>query len=154
MDSYQIVMKSLRVGKTTLALASFIPAVVAVNGVVLAQLLGAEGLAVGLGLVFVCAAVATFAMLLDILSRSAQNLSALRTAGARKASLVSAILIGILGFGVAGAVIGTFAGAALTWGVGKVVVTSLLSDILLVIAASAGAVAVGAYVGVGAAWKR
>jgi len=154
MDSYQIVMKSLRVGRTTLALVGCIPAVVAINGVVLAQLLGSEGLAVGLGLVLVCAALGTYVILVDIMSRSAQNLSALRIAGARQASLVSALLIGILGFGVAGAAIGTFTGAVLAWGVGKVVGATLLSDILLVIAASAGAIAAGTYVGVGATWKR
>lgn len=154
MDSYQIVMKSLRVGRTTLALAGCIPAVVAINGVVLAQLLGSEGLAVGLGLVFVCAALGTYVILVDIMSRSTQNLSALRIAGAKQASLLSALLVGILGFGIAGAAIGTFTGAVLAWGVGKVVGATLLSDILLVNAASAGAVAAGTYVGVGAVWKK
>ena len=154
MDSYQIVMKSLRVGRTTLTLAGCIPALVAINGVILAQLLGSEGLAVGLCLVFVCATLGTYVILVDIMSRSAQNLSALRIAGARQASLISALLVGILGFGVAGAAIGTFTGAVLAWGVGRVVGATLLSDVLLVIAASAGAITAGTYVGVGATWKR
>jgi hypothetical protein len=154
MESYQLVMRSLRVRRTTLALVGCVPAVVAVNGVVLSQVLGIEGLAVGLGLVIACGLLTTFATLLDLLSRSGPSLAALRSVGARRASLATALLVGVLGFGVAGAVLGTAAGAAISLGVGSAAGGSLLLDALLVIAASAGAVGMGAYAGVGAAWNR
>lgn len=147
-------MKSLRVTKSTLTLVAFVPAVVAVNGMVLTQLLGPTGLTTGLGMVFACTAIAMFLIIADIMDRSTKAVSAMRSIGASRKTLASAILLGLLGFGVIGACLGSGLGAAIAGTIGRSIPTAnIVVSASLVMVVSVVGVASGAYFGLMLAWK-
>jgi FtsX-like permease family len=152
--SLRVVMRSLKVTRGTLALAACIPAIVAMNGMVLASLPGPTGLPVGVGVAFVLTVIATFLVVSDVLDRSRQVVTAMRSIGANKRSLGSPILLGLLGFGAAGALLGSGLGAAAAGAVSlSVPGAAIATDALLVTVATVIGTGSGAYIGMMVAWK-
>jgi hypothetical protein len=155
MRSSQVIARSLKITRTTHSLVAAITAAVALNSMVAIQYLGLSGQAALLVVVFVSLGVGSLAVSTDIYSRSSQTLTNLRSIGATTGSISSALALAIVGYGIAGAVIGAGSGGALGFALGSSGAgsMSLLTDAIAVIAASSGAIAAGFYVGARATWS-
>ena len=125
------------------------------NAAIAMQFLGMWGQLVLLTIVFVSLAAGASALSVDVYSRSSQVVSNLRSIGASRTSVSSALAVSMLGSGAGGAAIGGVAGvllgAALA-GAGMVGGTLLVQLVAVVFAASAG-IAVGTFSGGRASWR-
>lgn len=149
-----VVTRSLKMTRATNVMVAALVAAVAGNVMVAIQFLGLLGQTVLLGLVFVSLAAAISAVCMDIFARSSQTVSNLRSIGATFGGLSGAVLGVVLAWGLLGAALG--AGLGVVFGIGlsgSGTSLSLLVEVVSVIAACAGAMGAGVYVGVKFAWR-
>ena len=142
------VARALRITGPTRGLAVALPAAVSLNGAIAAQAVGLLGQAMVLAVIFASVAVCFAAISADVLSRSAKAVSDLRSIGASRGSISSALFGSMLTYGAAGAAAGSLVGTI----VGSVLVgpgpgTGTLVDVVFAVAATAGAVAAGSFAG-------
>ena len=151
----QMVARSLKISLATHLVVASMAAGITVNAAVAMQLLGARGQAVLLGVVFVTLAAGALAVSTDVYSRSRQVVSNLRSIGASRTSVSSALAYSMLGYGAAGAALGgalgIILGAALR-GAGAVGGAALVQLVAVVFAGCAG-LAAGAFAGARRAWS-
>ncbi|HEY6282353.1 MAG TPA: hypothetical protein VIW22_00330 [Nitrososphaerales archaeon] len=150
----QLLARGLKITRSTHLLVAAVATGVAANATVAVQFTGLAGQIVLLALIFGSLAVGTSAISADIFSRSSHTVSNLRSIGASSRSISSAVLVPILGFGIAGSALGAVVGAALgaTLG-GASGVLTLLTEVFAVIATASAASAAGVYAGGRAAWR-
>ncbi|MDG7010874.1 MAG: hypothetical protein JRN57_02015 [Nitrososphaerota archaeon] len=148
------VARSLRISGSTHVMAAAISAAVSLNGTIALQTLGVLGQAAVVAVVFLSVAACTAAISVDILGRSTKAVSDLRSIGASRWSISSALFGSMLVYGAAGSflggVVGATAGSALF---GGALGAQTLAEVLAVLAASVGAVAAGAYAGGRITWR-
>ena len=150
----QLLARSLKVTRSTHLLVASVTAAVASSATLAMQFTGPLGEIAMSAVIFASLALGTWAISSEIFSRSSQTISNLRSIGATRRSLSSAVLMPVLVYGLAGsalgAVIGVGLGLALGGFAGAIV---LLLEVVAVILASSVASFVGVYVGGRAAWR-
>ena len=151
-----MVAKSLKISGPTHLVVASVSAGVAVNAAVAMQFLGLGGQAAILAIAFLSLAAAASAVSMDVYSRSAQVVSNLRSIGASRNSVSSAVVLSLIVYGGGGAalggIVGTGLGAALggTGTFGGVLVVQLIAVVL----AACGGMAGGVFYGARASWHR
>ena len=148
------VARSLRITGSTHAIAAAFSAAISLNGIIAAQALGPIGKAAVVAVIFVSVAACAAAVSVDVLSRSAKAVSDLRSVGASRRSISSALFGALFAYGAAGSALGGLVGAVLgsalaggAFGVQSIVL------VVAAVAASAGAVAAGAFLGGRSTWR-
>ena len=149
----QLLARSLKVSKSTHLVIASMAAAVTANAAAAIQLIGLAGQVALLAIIFVTLAAGTSAISSDILSRSSQTITNLRSIGASSRSLSNAVFFSIIGYGVAGSALGAGVGAALGMAVGSQGAISALLAVLGVILASSAAAATGVYAGGRGTWR-
>ena len=148
------VARSLRITGSTHALAAAFSAAIALNGMIAAAALGALGQAAVVAVVFASVAACSAAVSVDVLNRSAKAVADLRSIGASRGSISSALFGSMVAYGATGAALGGAAGAAIGGALlGGAFGAQAMLEVLAVVAASSCAVATGAYAGGRAAWR-
>lgn len=147
------VARSLRITGSTHLMAGAVSGAVALNGMAAAQELGASGQIAVLVVVFASLAACSAAMAVDVLKRSSKTVGDLRSIGASRWSISSALFGSLFLYGAIGSALGAVAGAGLGtllsgagFGLGTV------AELFAMIVASAGAFAAGSYAGGRATW--
>jgi len=149
-----VIARSLKMTKATGVLVGALTAGVTVNVMVAMQFVGAFAQVLLVALVFAAVGFSSSAMASDVLSRSGQSVSSLRSMGATAGGLAMAMVGTVLAWGVLGAVLGTGVGSALGFAEGGTAgVFSSALDGAGVIAAAVAAVAVGVYLGARSSWR-
>lgn len=150
----QIVARSLKISAATHLLVAATAAGVAVNAVVAMRFMGLGGQAVLLAVVFASLAAGSSAVAADVYSRSSQVVSSLKSIGATRTSLSSAVVFAVIGYGAGGATIGAILGLALGAGLGPGPLdgAALIQFIAVILAACAG-VSAGVFIGARRAWS-
>ena len=150
-----MVAKSLKISGTTQMVVGSVSAVVAVNAAVSIQFLGLGGQAAILAIAFLSLAAAASAVSMDVYSRSAQVVSNLRSIGASRNGVSSAVVLSLIGYGGGGATlggaVGTALGAMLAAGTPE---TALGVQLVAVVLATCGGMAAGVFYGARASWHR
>ena len=150
----QLLVRSLNVSKSTHLLVASLAIAVSANAAAAIQLIGLMGQIALLVVIFVTVAVGTSAISSDILARSSQTITNLRSIGASRSSISSAVFFSVIGYGVAGSALGAGAGAALGMALGgQGGAVSVLFAVLGVILASSAAAAAGVYAGGRGTWS-
>lgn len=151
----QMVARSLRISAATHLLVASVSAGIAVNAAVAMQFLNLGGEAVLLAVVFVTVAAAASTVSLDVFSRSSQVVSNLRSIGANRNSVSSAVVLSLVGYGAAGAAIGTMTGGLLGAALGGegTVGEALLIQMVGVVLTACAAMAVGVFYGARRSWS-
>jgi len=150
----QLLARSLKVTRSTHLLVASVAAAVASNATIAMQFTGLSGQLVMAGIIFVCLALGTSAISSEIFSRSSQTISNLRSIGASSRSLSSAVMMSVLGYGLAGSALGALVGVALGSALGGAAgANSLLIEVLVVLLATSAASAMGVFMGGRAAWR-
>jgi hypothetical protein len=149
------VARSLRITGATNIMVGSLAAAVALNGMIGIEVLRIGGQAVLLAVIFASLVFASSAVCIDILGRSGQAMSNLRSIGATRSNVSSALLMSIIMYGGIGSVIGALAGA----GVGPALVgvsfgPGVFAEAAEVVVASAAALGAGVYLGGRYAWNR
>ncbi len=155
MRSGEMVARSLKITRATHTLVAAVTAAVALNTMVAIQSLGVAGQAVLLAIVFLSLGLGSYAVSTDVYSRSGQAIANLRSIGASRGSISSALALAIVGYGVVGAALGAVVGAllSLALGSGGAGGVSMLIQSAGVIAAASAATAAGFYAGVRSSWR-
>ena len=149
------VARSLKLSGSTHTVVAALSAAVALNGLVGMQALHAVGQAVLVGVIFASLAAGSAAICVDILGRSTQAIASLRSIGASRGSISSALIGPVLVYGAAGSAAGAIVGAALgATLVGAPLGAGLYVDVPVVIVASAAAMVAGVYAGGRVTWSR
>ena len=149
-----MIAKGLKISGSTHTLVASVSAIVALNAAVALQFIGLDAQAALLATVFASMAFCTAMVATDLFSRSGQAVSSLRSMGATTGSISSAVVLAMIGYGVAGAAIGAALGGALGAGLGAGPgLLSLLIDSVAVIVISSFALIAGFYAGVRRAWR-
>lgn len=151
-----MVARSLRISGTTHMVVASVSAAVAVNAAVALQFLGVGGEAAILAIAFLSLAAAASAISMDVYSRSAQVVSNLRSIGASRNSVSSAVVLSLIGYGGGGSVLGGAVGTALGavlrgTGTGG---GALILQLVAVALASCGGISAGIFYGARASWHR
>ena len=146
--------KSLRITGSTRLMVSAFSAAVALNGMVAIRALGPVGQGVLFAVIFVSLSAGAAAVSVDIFNRSSQAVSNLRSIGASRWSISSAVVNSVLVYGAVASTVGAALGAAL----GSVLAGSglgvlALFEVLAVAVASAAALAAGVYAGGRVTWR-
>lgn len=105
-----LVARSMRVSRPTGILSAAIAGGVSVNAAAAVQLIGMPQAALLFVLSFVSVAVGTWAISRDVCMRSAHAISNLRSIGAPKSAILSALLVPVLAYGASSAIVGGLAG--------------------------------------------
>jgi hypothetical protein len=151
-----MVAKSLKISGPTQLVVASVSAGVAVNAAVAMQFLGIGGQAAILAIAFLSLAAAASAISMDVYSRSAQVVSNLRSIGASRNGVSSAVVLSLIGYGGGGAALGGIIGSALgallvgTGTFGGVLVVRLMAVVL----AACGGMAAGVFYGARISWHR
>jgi hypothetical protein len=150
----QMVARSLRISGATHLVVASVAAGVAINASVAMEFLGLTGQVVLLAVVFASLAAGSSAVSVDVYSRSSQVVSNLRSIGASRNSVSSAVVFSMIGYGAGGAalggIVGTLLGAALG-GIGIMGGTMLIQLVAVIFAACAG-LSAGVFFGARASW--
>ena len=150
----QLLARSLNVTKSTRQVIATVAAAVAANAAAAIQLTGLIGQISLLVLIFVTLSAGTSAISSDIYARSGQTIANLRSIGASRRSLSSAVFFSVIGYGVAGSALGAGIGAALGIAMGgQGGAVTIMVTVLGVILASSAAAAAGVYAGVRRTWR-
>ena len=151
----RVVARSLRVTRTTFALVAAFTAFATTNAMITLQFLSVFGQETIFTLLFVSVAVATFAITTDIISRSSQVIANLRSLGAQKIGVASAVFFFLLIYGAAGTVLGAGLGATLGSAMSSTFGLSLatLTRAAAALGVSTTATVLGVYAGVRVAWR-
>jgi len=151
----QLLARSLNVSKSTHLVVATLAAAVAANAAAAIQLIGLFGQISLLALIFVTLALGTSAISTDIYTRSGQTIANLRSIGASRRSLSSAVFFSVIGYGIAGSALGAGLGAALGVAMGgQGGAVTVVVAVLGVILASSAAAAAGVYAGVRRTWRN
>ncbi len=150
--SGQVIARSLKITRATSTLVAAVTAAVALNAMVAMQFIGSAGQIALLALVFISLAIGSLAVSVDVYSRSSQAVANLRSIGASKGSISSALAVAVVGYGAVGAVLGAAVGGVTGLALGGGWGVSLLAESVGVIAVASGATAIGFYVGARRAW--
>lgn len=149
------VARSLRITGSTHAMVVAFSAAISLNGMVAAQATGLLGEAAALAVIFASVAACSAAVSIDVLNRSSKTVADLRSIGASRWSISSALFGSMFAFGAVGSALGGLAGGAIGSAIaGTGFGTSALMEAVAVVAVSASAVAAGSYVGGRATWRR
>jgi ABC-type lipoprotein release transport system permease subunit len=105
--------KSLRINQLRLVLTASISLIVVTNATFLIRTLSSSGSLIVPALVFVFTFLPIFVVLLEAMSRSNQSLSMFRSLGAKKLTVVSSMLMTLVGAGLIGALAGAGVGLLL-----------------------------------------
>lgn len=148
------VARSLKITGTTHAMFAAFSAGAALNGAVAALALGVAGDLVVVAAIFSTLALCSAAVSADVLNRSSKAVADLRSMGASRAAISTALFGAVVIYGAAGAAIGGLAGA----GLGSVLLGSSIGTrtalvIIAVVGASTAAQAAGSYAGGRSAWR-
>ena len=149
----QMVARSLKISTATHLVVASVSAGVAVNAAIAMQFMGLGGQVVLLAVVFASLAAGSAAISLDVYSRSSQVVANLRSIGASRTSVSSAVVFSVLGYGAGGAalggIIGDLLGTAL--GAGTLGGAFLVQLFVVIVTASAG-MSTGVFIGARSAW--
>ena len=151
----QMVARSLRISRPTHILVTSLSAGVAVNAAVAMQFLGVGGQLVLLAVVFATLAVGASAVSADVYSRSGAAVSNLRSIGASRNGVSSAVVLSLVGYGAGGAVLGGALGTGLGGALGGAVTVgepAVLQLAAVVLSACAG-ISVGGFLGARSSWR-
>lgn len=154
------VVRSLRIARSTFSVVAAFSALVATNVMLTLRTLSLAGQATVLALTFSLVCIITAALVVDILSRSSQAVSTLRTLGANQRVVAVSILVSLIAFGAAGSAAGALLGGGLGAALGAFGaapaqgVTETLTAGLVVWVLSIVAVAAGVFVGVRTSWRN
>lgn len=149
-----MVARGLRITRATNGLLAAISLGVTANATVAVMQFGFAGKAGLLAIVFFSIAISTYAVCVDILNRSSQNVANLRSIGANKGAISRAVLIFVLTYGSAGSILGVAVGTALGASLSSIGMSSpVLLDMISVFVASAMGTAIGVYAGARQAWR-
>ena len=150
-----MVVRSLNISRATHLVVASTAGGVAMNAGVALQFGGVGGQALLLAVVFATVALASSAVATDVYSRSGQVVSNLRSIGASRTSVSSAVALSMLGYGAGGSALGgalgTLLGASLA-GAGLQGYALLVELVAVVFSACAG-VAAGVYLGARKGWR-
>jgi len=150
-----MVARSLKISGATHMVIASVSAGVAVNAAVAMQFLGVGGEAAILAMAFLSLAAAACAVSMDVYSRSSQVVSNLRSIGASRNSVSSAVILSLIGYGGGGAALGGLIGVALGAGLrssgalGGVLVIQLV----VVVLAACGGISAGIFYGARVSWR-
>jgi len=151
----QLLSRSLNVSRSTHLVVASLAAAISANAAAAIQLIGLTGQIALLVVIFVTIAAGTSAISSDIFARSSQTISNLRSIGASRGSLSSAVFFSVIGYGVAGSALGAGVGAALGVALGgQGGAFSILFAVFGVILASSAAAAAGVYAGGRGTWSN
>ena len=151
-----MVARSLKISGPTHLVVASVSAGVAVDAALAMQFLGLGGDAAILVTAFLSLAAAAAAVSMDVYSRSAQVVSNLRSIGASRNSVSSAVVLSLIGYGGAGSVLGGVVGTALgasLEGAGAAGGTMVIQLVAVVLAACGG-MSAGVFYGARASWHR
>ncbi len=112
--SFQLVAKSLRVNYLGLALVASISSIIAVNATVLTQVFNDVGRLIVIPSAFVFVFLPTTIIIAEIMSRSRRNVTVFETLGAKRRTVTTALLVGLVVVGLVGATAGAILGLLLT----------------------------------------
>ena len=165
LTSFQLMAKSLRVTRFRLALIASVSSIIVVNATLLIHILGDLGRLIITTLVFVFAALPTFIVMMDIMSHSNQSIAVFQALGAKRHTITTAVLVSLLGVGMAGAVAGAMLGLLLTnvyanlspislATFGSTRTTQTLVNIAYILVSCAAGIGVGVVVGVRVTWGK
>ena len=150
-----MVARSLKISGTTQMVMASMSAGIAANGAVAIQFLGIGGQAAILAMAFLSLAAAASAVSMDVYSRSEQVVSNLRSIGASRNSVSSAVVVSLIGYGGGGAVLGGAVGTAIGAGLSAGTVGGeLILQLLAVVLATCGGMTAGIFYGARSAWHR
>lgn len=151
----QMVARSLKISRTTHIVVASLSLGVALNAAVAMQYLGITGQAVLLAIVFASLVAGSSAVSMDVYSRSSQVVSNLRSIGASKNSVSSAVVFSMIGYGAGGAAIGGVLGVPIgaVLGGGTVVGTTILIQVIAVVVAASSGMSAGIFFGARAGWR-
>lgn len=150
-----LVARGLGISSPTRVLAAALVGTVSVNASLAMQFGGTQTLVALSALFFASVATGAWAISRDVCSKSAQAISNLRSIGATRPFILSAVLVSILSYATLAAACGAFAGAVAgesVLGAGIALERAMVYAALLA-AVSAAASGAGAYAGVRGAWR-
>jgi ABC-type lipoprotein release transport system permease subunit len=154
-SSYSVVLRTLRVRRTTLALAASVPAMTAINGVMLLETTGDSAMLLIAVLVFSFTLIASLAVFSDLVTGSSRGISTLNSLGAGRSSILSAMLLGMLAFGLLGSGLGAGLGLLLGSSLSNAALAAgPAMAVTYVLIASAAGTTVGVLVGARVSWKK
>jgi hypothetical protein len=147
------VARSLRITGSTHMMAGAISAAVALNGMAASSELGSMGQVVVLVVLFISLAACSAAISIDILNRSSKVVGDLRSIGASRWSVSSALFGSLLLYGAVGSTFGALVGAGLGAALsGSGLGLGTAVEVFAVLVASVGALAAGSFAGERATW--
>jgi hypothetical protein len=151
-----MVARSLKISGPTHLVVASVSAGVAVNAAVAMQFLGIGGQAAILGIAFLSLGAAASAVSMDVYSRSAQVVSNLRSIGASRNGVSSAVVLSLIGYGGGGAALGGIIGTALGAVLGGTGTSGgiLIIQLIAVVLAACGGMAAGVFYGARTSWHR
>lgn len=155
LSAAQVVARSLKITRATHLVVASVAAAVTINAAVAVRLVGLPGQAVLLAVVFATLAVGSSAVSMDVYSRSSQAVSNLRSIGATRNTVSSAVAYSMMAYGAGGAALGGVVGVAIggvLGGAGTSGGTVLVQMVAVIFVACAGLVA-GAFAGARQAWS-
>ena len=150
-----MVARSLHISRSTHLVVASVAGGIAINAALAMQFLGLAGQAALLAVVFGSLAAGAWAISMDVYSRSGQVVSNLRSIGASRNSVSSAVVLSTLGYGAGGAAFGAMAGAALgaaLGGAGALGGVFFVQLAAVIFAACAG-LSAGVFFGARASWR-
>jgi hypothetical protein len=144
-----LVARSMKVGRATHMTVAAVVGAIALNASIAIQFLGALGQAVLLAVIFASVAAGITAISADIYSRSSQAVKSLKSIGASSRAISYALIMSVIGYGAAGAVLGAAAGTGVGAAIGSAGAssTALLVGSFGVVLAASAATAAGVYAG-------
>lgn len=150
-----MVARSLKVTSSTHIVVTAVSAGVALNGMVAIQALGMTAQIVLIAVVFASLAAGSWAISMDVFTRSSQAVASLRSIGASRGTISTAVISSVLVYGAGGSALGAAIGAAL--GAALVnpgaALASVITEVVAVVVASSAGIAAGVYAGGRAAWR-
>ena len=151
-----MVARSLKISGTTQWVVASVSAGIAVNAAIAMQFLGIGGQAAILAIAFLSLAAAASAVSMDVYSRSAQVVSNLRSIGASRDGVSTAVVLSLIGYGGGGAALGGVIGTALGTALGGAGTLGgvLFVQLVAVVLATCGGMAAGVFYGARASWHR
>lgn len=150
----QMVVRSLGISTATHLVITATAAGIAVNAAVAMQFLSLAGQIVLLSIVFASLAAASSAISVDVYSRSSRVVANLRSIGASKNSVSSAVVVSMIGYGAGGAALGGVLGAALGAALGGANLGgAFLAQLVSVVTAACLGLSAGVFFGARTSWR-
>ena len=152
--SGQVVARSLRITSTTHVLVAAIAAGITLNAMVAIEFTGLAGQITLLATAFATVLLGSLSVAKDVLSRSSETLSNLRSIGASMGGVSVSIASALVIYGAVGAAVGVLLGAGVGALLGSAAsIGSASIDAFSVIASASAGTATGFYLGARTAWR-